>query len=509
MKITAIELTNIRGFRKLDRTELSRSINVFIGANNSGKSTILNAIFNLQRQVIDHNYITLGEQNGEIGLYFEGSHINYISDNPGQNQKIVFRPESRTLGIVYNGNYNIVQGISTITESEPQNLIYPYLSKRKVATFSDVINEGTANSVTGNFENLFSKIDRLITPEFQPANSQYLKACDDILGFRISSLARGGSGKQAVYFVENLEHIPITSMGEGVTNILGLIVDLCIAKDKIFLIEELENDIHPKALKALLNLIIEKSLTNQFFISTHSNIVMKHLGGIEHTKIFNLTSRLIDSQKERLFVSELNEIPHDPKSRMQVLEDLGYEFYDFGLWEFWLFLEESSAEFLIREWFIRWYVPKLTGRLKTFSTGGTAQVISKFEDFNKLFVFLHLEPVYKNKVWVIIDDGVEETKIIDKLKEKYVTSGWNESNFSQFTEHDFEKYYPSIFKIDVEKISEIGDKKLKMEYKKELLQKVKNWIIENEDLAKEEFSKSAGDVIKKLQEIENTLLKSN
>ena len=41
-------------------------------------------------------------------------------------------------------------------------------------------------------------------------------------------------------------------MGEGVANIVGLLVDLCLAENKLFLIEEPENDIHPKALKGLL-----------------------------------------------------------------------------------------------------------------------------------------------------------------------------------------------------------------------------------------------------------------
>lgn len=502
MKITSIELTNIKSFRKLEKTTLSQSINIFIGANNSGKSTVLNSILNLQRNgAITGSDITLGEQNGEISLCFEGTHfpnLTYISE---QYQNLIYDPvNNQRIAKSDNGN---TQGVNVIPEVEPYNLIYPYLSKRKVANFSDTMNEQNANSVTGNFTNLFSKIDRLVTPEY-PANSQYIKACDDILGFRISSLAKGG-GKQSVYFVDNSGHIPLTSMGEGIANILGLITDLCVADDKIFLIEEPENDIHPKALKGLLNLIVEKSLTNQFFISTHSNIVMKYLGGIENAKIFNLKSELTDTKKEKLFISKLTEVPNNPESKMLVLEDLGYEFYDFGLWDLWLFLEESSAEILIRQWFIKWYTPKLLNRLKTFSANSTSQLIPKFVDFNKLFVFLHLEPVYKNKVWVIIDSGEEETKIINELKGMYVKSGWKESNFSQFSEHDFEMYYPSIFKDEVETIIRIQNKNTKRESKKELLEKVKIWIHENPILAKEEFSKSASSVILKLKEIEKTI----
>jgi hypothetical protein len=57
-------------------------------------------------------------------------------------------------------------------------------------------------------------------------------------------------------------------MGEGIPHLLGLINDLCLAENKLFLIEEPENDIHPKALKRLLDLIIQKSQSNQFVIST-------------------------------------------------------------------------------------------------------------------------------------------------------------------------------------------------------------------------------------------------
>ena len=39
----------------------------------------------------------------------------------------------------------------------------------------------------------------------------------------------------------------------------------------------------------------------------------------------------------------------------------------------------------------------------------------KFNDFNRLFVFIHLEPTYKNKVWVLIDAGDDEKEIIEGI----------------------------------------------------------------------------------------------
>lgn len=506
MKITAIELKNIRGFKSLSKTNFSERINVFIGPNNSGKSTIINSIFTLQRQgVLIGTDITIGEHSGEVKLYIEGEFHGHGTFQ--LNSNYTFNPAT-TERRLFNEYGNHTHNPAPITEVEPHNLIYPYLSKRKAVNFTDQINQQNTNSVLGNFTHLFSKIDRLVTPQFQPGNTEYINACKNILGFEISTLA-SQEGKKGVYFVHNQEHIPLIAMGEGVTNIIGLITDLCVAEGKVFLIEEPENDIHPTALKSLLNFIIEKSNSNQFFISTHSNIVMKYLGGSEDSKIFNISSELSDSQRPNLYISNLTEVPNNVEDRKAVLENLGYEFNDFGLWSAWLFLEESSAEILIREWFIKWYVPKLKGELRTFSANSLSQIIPKFDDFNKLFVFLHLEPIYKNKVWVIADAGEEECKIIEKLKIAYTKNGWHDDNFLQFSEHDFESYYPARFKDKSDLILLERDKQRKREAKKVLLEEIKQWILSDEKTAKDEFRLSAKDVINKLKVIEKKLTAPN
>jgi len=374
MKITGIELQSVRGFDETERINFSTKINVLVGPNNSDKSTILNAIFLLQRDgVLNRNDITIGAAEGVIRVFFKGSHPPRIQANSSYDQvKITLSNGEKRLIVSAErgGNYN------TIDEVEPNNLIYPYLSKRKAVQFSDAINEGNANSVLGNFTHLYSKIDRLVTPQFQPGNRQYINACNGILGFEVSTIAKG-NGKQAVLFVRNLEHIPLTAMGEGVTNILGLITDLCVAENKIFLIEEPENDIHPKALKALLKLIASKADSNQFFISTHSNIVMKHLGAVPESKVFRVTNLRTDESRPKLNLSSIQEVSEDPIERKKVLEELGYDFLDHDLWKAWLFLEESSAEVIIRDHLIRWYVPKLKYELRTFSAGSSSRVKPK------------------------------------------------------------------------------------------------------------------------------------
>jgi len=413
----------------------------------------------------------------------------------------VFALEKNTVEGVTNQGQR--RGVNQVVQVEPKNFIYPYLSKRKVAGYGEQVNEQVTNSITGNLQNLYAKVDRLSNPQL-PAYQYYMNACQKTLGFVVTCVS-SPNGKKACYVIDSFTSITVDNMGEGVANILGLLVDLSVAENRLFVIEEAENDIHPKALKGLLELIIEKSKNNQFIITTHSNIVTRYLGSEEGTKIFQVG---IEYDKRKIPTSRVEKIPNTPEARRGVLEDLGYELNDVDLWEGWLFLEEASAEKIIREYLIRWFVPLLQGKLRTFSARSVDQVEIKFDDFNKLFCYLNLQPAYKNRVWVIVDGGETEKGIIEKIKSTYVPNGWNESNFRQFREHDFEKYYPDNFKNEVEAVLAITNKKKRQQKKMALFTQVESWIKENDEKARGAFEKSAAEVIEKLREIETEMTSS-
>ena len=312
------------------------------------------------------------------------------------------------------------------------------------------------------------------------------------------------NGKKAARAINVHERIYLEEMGEGVANLLGLIVDLCVAKDKLFLIEEPENDIHPKALKKLLELIEKKSKTNQFIITTHSNIVVKHLGSLTDSKLFQVT---MHQDENRIPTSKVETVENSSEARLEILNDLGYDLFDSGIWSGWLFLEESSAERIIREYLIPWFTPRLANRIRTVAANGKDDIEPKFQDFHRLFLFIHLEPVYRDSAWVVIDGGIEEEVIIDKLKAKF--SSWDSSHFKQFSQHDFESYYPNEFSQElqakIDAISKIANKKEKMKQKKLILDDVLIWIKENEEVAKNAFENSASEVIGILKEIDSRL----
>jgi hypothetical protein len=115
---------------------------------------------------------------------------------------------------------------------------------------------------------------------------------------------------------------------------------------------------------------------------------------------------------------------------------------------------------------------------------------------------------FQKKIWVIIDAGEDESKVIQGLRDNF--KGWPPEHFDQFGAHDFERYYPSCFQEEVEKILALPDngkeaKKQKQEAKNALRIKVMKWIDEDISRAKQGFESSAQEVIGKLKNIESRL----
>lgn len=497
MRISRLKMSNVRSFRTCN-LPFSPSINVFVGPNNAGKSTIVKAILRLQdSKSLGENWRRLRSSDAHVHIYFDGATEDDFGRSGGAPVREFEYGEEEDQGDLVLEPGSAVR-IAVAPSKEPGNPIYPYLSRRKAAAYDEAVNSSTASTVTGNLRHLYAKVDKVTSSGHGQTRQLFERACKDTLGLSIATV-HSTKGKRVIYPLGDFENIELPAMGEGVANILGLLVDLCVAKNKVFIIEELENDIHPRALKRLLGLVAESSQDNQFFITTHSNIVTNHLGAMEQSSVFSVQVSYEDGVP-----TSTAHLVVDPKERRELLESLGYELSDLDLWEGWLILEESSAEKIIRKYLIPWFVPELSGRLRTFSARCKDEVIPKFEGFNNLFMFLNREPAYRNKAWVIIDGGKDEEQIITTLREKY--AGWEPDQFLQFDQHDFELYYPEQFQEDVKKVLETASSRERQEAKKALLAHVDTWAEQNPHDAKDEFSKSAAEVIERLRGIRDALL---
>jgi AAA15 family ATPase/GTPase len=516
MWIKNLKLDRVKGFHDSGLIEFSKGINLLVGANNSGKSTILRSLALLQpfpdnsgqqqrpAQLFAQKFLRSGEANFHISVAIEepdGNKLifakNLIQD-PNFTPKILFKGDKNNTVATFSigGQPQTIQG-QIIPQREPDNFIYPFFSRRKPIEFDEQVNLHAQESVEETLKNIYAKVDRIANPVFSEYEI-FQKACMEIIGFKISSHA-SGSGKQAGLAVSRATHIPLDAMGEGVINLLGLVTHLLISEGKLFLIEELENDIHPKALKALLELIIKKSATNQFIISTHSNIVAKYLGGEPTAKMFSIKMEL----KNQIPTSTVEVIANEPFARIKVLEDLGYDLFDFELWKGYLILEESTAETIIRDFLIPQFFPKLKVQLKTIAASGNADVEPRFIDFLRLFVFIHTGASYKDRAWVVTDGDESGKSAIESLKKKFAT--WPDKHFRSFSQKQFENYYPNSFQHKAKEVLLLPNGADRQKRKGELVKEVVAWANNNIAEAKKEFQKSAAEVIQVLSEIEAKL----
>jgi hypothetical protein len=195
--------------------------------------------------------------------------------------------------------------------------------------------------------------------------------------------------------------------------------------------------------------------------------------------------------------STIRIVENTAAARREVLRKLGHELSDFDLYEGWLILEESSAERIIRDYLIPDHVPELRGRLRTLAAGGAEDVVPKYKDFQRLYLYAHLDPIYGSRTWVIVDAGEAGDKIANELRSKFSAAA---ERFWQFENEEFERYYPTKFQPDVAKALAPADKKEKRAAKEALLKRVIGELNENASL-REELSTSAAEVIEKLRKI--------
>lgn len=502
MRVTSLQLQNFRSFESMEPILLDQ-INVLVGPNNAGKSSLLRALHLLQVGCGNmYSEVRVGATAAQVTIGLREVH-GVVAWNPPGNvdlgtATINIHSSDRISGSISIFFREPNVGLSQLQNMEPNHFIVPYLSKRKTAAYQEDVRNENALRVSNDMSFLPAKLSRLANPGF-PEHDRYRNTCMAILGFLVTTIP-STAGQRAGVYLPDRQTIPIDQMGEGVPNIVTLLADLALSKGKLFLIEELENDLHPKALKALLDLIVESSQSNQFVISTHSNIVVRHLASAPNSKLYN-----INAEAGRMpAVATIREVEPTVEARLTVLRDLGYAFSDFDLWDGWLILEESSAERIIRDYLIPWFAPKLS-RVRTVATGGVDQVEPTFDDFHRLILFTHLEEAYRNAAWVRVDGDKPGAEIIKKLQDRYPS--WNADRFKCFDNAQFEHYYPSEFSEQINIALATVDKQDRRNAKRQLLDDVRAWLDADELRGREALGMSALEVISDLKAIEQQLIK--
>lgn len=495
----------VRAFRSIvDSGTLELGpVTLVAGRNNAGKSSLLRAVYSIQNgSPFQKSDIRIGQDLAEVNLTFPkfpppllsnnllARVVNEGPDGPGTLDCTRRRnAPSWTIEATINQSSSKVAGLSS---REPDNLIFPVLSGRRITIYKEQASTQSAFEVGPADNNLVSRLMSLSTGNI-PESARFRELCRNVLGINIDVMP-GENGQQSLGIqVDRYTNIPLEAMGAGLSGTLSLLAGLSVARDKLFVIEEPEDDLHPAALKALMDAIAESSENNQFLISTHSSTVLTRLSALSDLKIFYVTSD--NAVPPSSSFTEINDI----NDRIAVLQDLGYGLADLDLGEGWLIFEESSAERLIRQYLAPWFAPGVT-KLRTLGARGVSRVEPLFEDFREMFLFAHLEPAYRDRAWVIVDGDQAGQDLVAKLRQDFTS--WSPNHFQHWTKGQFELYYPSVFADKVQEVLAIPDIRRRREAKKRLLNEVLTWIEEDAERAQAEFAQSAADVIEILKEIE-------
>ncbi len=379
MWLSELQLVNIKSFADSGTLHLSKGINVLVGKNNAGKSTLLQAVLCLQQSGQQQPY-TLVKEAKRIGAtaastirlriqdidaaYFPDSGI---SDGAAGDLTITFTADPIPREFTFTPiepNSKAISGVKWIPNLEQNNYIFPYTIKRYAPYFNNLTSNPTPQPVYV-LESLNQLADKIhpFTQSSHPQHKLFDELCQHLMGSTMGIIA-GPTGHLPGIYTDHNGSIPLSQMGDGVPNIVGLIVQLLKAENKLFVIEELENSINPEPLKRLLEEIKRsaKERQNQFLISTHSNIVLQSLASEPDCTIIEVTQAEVSDGA--IPTSLCNQIARDDvEARRRVLQNLGYSLADSEMFDGWLILEESSAATIIRKYLIPRFAPKLVNVL--------------------------------------------------------------------------------------------------------------------------------------------------
>lgn len=301
----------IKGFRGINELELDdfRQINLFVGKNNCGKSTILESLYLAISPTNAHLPVKInmfrGLQNVDENMWLTlfnkmsiDSNITISTElNTKDKRKLVIEPNMKSATNVAITNTKIKDELIDVSgDVSGSSLMFPvingllieYSVKQKNAkrwkkynaqvTFDGIDREfippkGYKENLKGAYINpqtIFidtqKRFDEIQVRKQIESIVDVLKEIDD-------SLVDISLGKDVIYCDIGLDRLmPINVMGDGMYRLLAIVLAISTQQDGILLIDEIDTGLHYSAQEILWNVIFKsaKKFNVQIFASTHS-----------------------------------------------------------------------------------------------------------------------------------------------------------------------------------------------------------------------------------------------
>lgn len=335
-----ISIKNIRGIKSCEIEGLSR-VNIFLGKNNCGKSSLLESIFLLTgnsnpRLIVNIDlFRNLGHTQSDDFrfLFYKLNYSNHViieskNFNDDGFRRVTISPMTENKSalekdIVKSAINSIITTDSFFQEEAVNGLrMFGEVKKKnsqtkKFETFIDmnydlngtrsfqlkgrinISNEIKAifqhsNSTTAN--DIFTRLETLLIAKKKKDLIEALQNVDE----SVQDIILGSNN--VIYFDCSADkYIPSNLMGDGFLKLLNIYVNIEEVKNGILLIDEIDNGLHFSVLKTLWKLILKsaKQYNVQLFCTTHSSetlvklneVIQEELGNEDYSKdiaYFNL-----------------------------------------------------------------------------------------------------------------------------------------------------------------------------------------------------------------------------
>lgn len=308
--LKSLKIENFRCFPSFELNKLGR-INLLVGKNNSGKTTVLEAIQLLYCQndlklfwelMKERKEFLPDEKNTQLdvrNLFFGhklniGNQFSILGEsniNYNYHKKITGRLLSQR------GSSNQIQLIIEWSNQDNENkdIILPLSENGGLNINSSQVSSKIRNNSGGLTQfvgaSLFNKKklkDLFETIVLTPDENIVMQALKNIEP-SIRRIAPGRSGNQGGFYVQLIgddQRFPIGNMGDGVSRILGIFLAIVNSKDGIFLVDKIDTGLHFTTMYDMWKSIYEtaKRFNIQVFATTHNSDCWQSLAEITETE---------------------------------------------------------------------------------------------------------------------------------------------------------------------------------------------------------------------------------
>ena len=283
-KITDIEIENFMVFKK-ENLGFSEGLNIVIGENSLGKTTLLKLLYALMKACVSYIQNTSSTPFLSFANFIQQSLKEYFKTNSPSNLVSWNTKESH---IISNLNqYHIrfsINGDGNVTadnnNSYPFVKEYVFIPSKEILSFYEgflSLVDNRETSFDGTYKDLAKALSSGILKNIDsyPVEYKILLKLEEILEGKI--LLENGR----FYLLQNNRKTEISLIAEGFRKI-GMIAQLLangsLTKNSILFWDEPETNLNPRLIRKMAEVLVELSRAGmQIFIATHSLFLVKEI----------------------------------------------------------------------------------------------------------------------------------------------------------------------------------------------------------------------------------------